>query len=273
MSLAEQKMEREALLATSLSHPNVIATFKICTMMAGAALSSKNSAVDIANAARALRRSQLAAGPEAAGPSSTSSRDPAEYRQNSAEPRPHAAGRGSMDSAGRGDPLAGSGGRGSGGRGRGVGGVIGSGGATEEKVTGDSDSRSSGGQRQAASVGTAGSADSFDGATAVVVDLPAPDVSHPVGTKGSDSAQNNGGLRPGRSPAAGSCNLELTDGEKEAEDDEAAIEERCAVCLLCSLSCHSSSPAAQSWNPAKLSWLSFLPILSPAMLVIVLSST
>lgn len=36
MSLAEQKIEREALLATSLSHPNIIATFKICTMTAGA---------------------------------------------------------------------------------------------------------------------------------------------------------------------------------------------------------------------------------------------
>ena len=35
MSLAEQKIEREALLATSLSHPNIIATFKICTMTAG----------------------------------------------------------------------------------------------------------------------------------------------------------------------------------------------------------------------------------------------
>ena len=36
LSLAEQKIEREALLATSLSHPNIIATFKICTMTAGA---------------------------------------------------------------------------------------------------------------------------------------------------------------------------------------------------------------------------------------------
>ena len=36
-SLEEQAVEREALLASNLSHPNVIATFKICTMHAGAA--------------------------------------------------------------------------------------------------------------------------------------------------------------------------------------------------------------------------------------------
>ncbi len=40
LTLAEQKIEREALLATSLSHPNIIATFKICTMTAGALLGS-----------------------------------------------------------------------------------------------------------------------------------------------------------------------------------------------------------------------------------------
>ena len=33
--VAEQRMAREALLATNLAHPNIIATFKICTVHAG----------------------------------------------------------------------------------------------------------------------------------------------------------------------------------------------------------------------------------------------
>ncbi len=45
--------------------------------------------------------------------------------------------------------------------------------------------------------------------------------------KGSDSAINNGGKRPGLVGASPTeADIELTPGEREQEDEEAAIEER-----------------------------------------------
>ena len=54
LSVAEQKIEREALLATSLSHPNIIATFKICTMTAGALPGCLTACCDLSALLKAL---------------------------------------------------------------------------------------------------------------------------------------------------------------------------------------------------------------------------
>ena len=42
----EQRVAREALLSASLSHPNVIATYKICTVRAGDSNASSREAVE-----------------------------------------------------------------------------------------------------------------------------------------------------------------------------------------------------------------------------------
>ena len=42
----EQRVAREALLSASLSHPNVIATYKICTVRAGDSNCSSREAVE-----------------------------------------------------------------------------------------------------------------------------------------------------------------------------------------------------------------------------------
>lgn len=42
----ERRVAREALLSASLSHPNVIATYKICTVRAGDSKSSSRDAVE-----------------------------------------------------------------------------------------------------------------------------------------------------------------------------------------------------------------------------------
>ena len=42
----EQRVAREALLSASLSHPNVIATYKICTVRAGDSNSTSRDAVE-----------------------------------------------------------------------------------------------------------------------------------------------------------------------------------------------------------------------------------
>ena len=89
--------------------------------------------------------------------------------------------------------------------------------------------------------------------------------------KGSDSAINNGGMRPGlvgASPTA--TDIEMTAGELAAEDEEAAIEERCgpvpaqplrASIMTCCLSlwdqdasvhckaCPASDVSSLHWTP------------------------
>jgi hypothetical protein len=220
MNLAEQKIEREALLATSLSHPNIIATFKICTMVAGSALGTKTSFADITARSITAQDRQRARGLVGAGAVG----EPPDRAQQG---RLHSNRR---DFAG----SAGGGGNGGGAWGRGRARASGSGGHPDQQgVNGDSDGKGSAqGKAAAQSTGTAGSADSFDPQNAVVVDLPGTDVTNaaePNDTKGSDSAQNNGGFRPGPvSTPSLHGDLELTDGEREKEDDQIAIEERCA---------------------------------------------
>lgn len=258
MSMAEQKIEREALLATSLAHPNIIATFKICRMTAGSALGTNRSGMS--TMASSFSRQRGAGNPP---PEQQSGGDAgaAARRASGHEAGPSGAesalglygGRTSRDIAGR-EREIGSGGSGRGTLGRGS---FSSGGGRGPPVGGrGGDSSTSGDPSPTAtpaesennrgkasglgpgrlgtgmsSMDTGGSAESFDPSTALMVGLPA---SSPPGTannlaqtKGSDSAQNNGGKRPGPAESVDE-DLEMTPGEKEAEDDEDAIEERWA---------------------------------------------
>jgi hypothetical protein len=88
-----------------------------------------------------------------------------------------------------------------------------------------------------------------------MVELPAADVTTEAQAQGqgehygSDSAANNGGKRPvgagGGGALADEGDLELTPNEKAAEDEQDAIEERCACCsfadLLATHLCHLPS--------------------------------
>ena len=264
MSMAEQKIEREALLATSLAHPNIIATFKICRMTAGSALGTNRSGMS--TTASSFSRQRGVANPPQE-PQSGGDAGVATRRISGQEAGPSGAesalglygGRASRDigarereigsgGSGRGTPGRGSfsssGGRGAAAAAGGRGGDPPASGdpsptATAADPDNDNRSRASGlgpGRRGSSNSGTAlngmdtgGSAESFDPSTALMVGLPAssPPGSAPslAQTKGSDSAQNNGGKRPGPAESVEE-DLEMTPGEKEAEDDEDAIEER-----------------------------------------------
>lgn len=265
MSMAEQKIEREALLATSLAHPNIIATFKICRMTAGSALGTNRSGMS--TTASSFSRQQQRLGGNAP-PEQQSGGDggAAARRASGHDAGPSGVesalglygGRTSRDIGGR-EREIGSGGSGRGTPGRGSfssggGGRVGSAGGGrggESPASGDPSptatpaepdnnrSKASGlgpGRRGSGNLGaalnsidTGGSAESFDPSTALMVGLPAssPPGSAPTlaQTKGSDSAQNNGGKRPGPAESVDE-DLEMTPGEKEAEDDLDAIEER-----------------------------------------------
>lgn len=238
MTLAEQKIEREALLATSLAHPNIIATFKICRMSAGSALGTHKSGMS-----DAVSFGQRASGSAAAEPSGGGG---GVQRRGSGN---------DVRSSGAESALGLYGGRPS--RDAGAGGAattvadIGSAGSNRSRgggdvISGDSGDRGARLGNPVGSTGTAGSSDSFDPATTVIVDLPTlspPESGVPTDqTKGSDSAQNNGGKRPGTGGVE-QVDLELTPGEKEQEDDEYAIEERCSPIHISKvfLCCHSTS--------------------------------
>jgi hypothetical protein len=243
MSAAEQKIEREALLATSLAHPNIIATFKICRMSAGSALGTNKSGMSTFGPPRTSLGARDQQQPQSGGEAS------AARRASGQDAGPSGAesalglygGRASRDAgsggSGRGSSSSGGGRRPAGGRGDFP---IASLPAGDTLSAGNSDNTQGaklpsaagpgirGPQGSIGTAGTAGSAESFDPATAVIVEMP---VSSPPDTatgKGSDSAQNNGGKRPylGESQED---DLELMPGEKENEDDEYAIEERCGL--------------------------------------------
>ena len=71
--------------------------------------------------------------------------------------------------------------------------------------------------------------------------------------KGSDSAINNGGKRPGLVGASPTPeDIEMTERELEAEDEEAAIEERWGPALL-SFHCRTLGSRPSLLPPASLS--------------------
>ncbi|CAL8462804.1 g2337 [Coccomyxa elongata] len=266
MSMAEQKIEREALLATSLAHPNIIATFKICRMTAGSALGTNRSGMS--TTASSFSRQQQRLGGNVPPEQQSGGDGGAAARRASGQDAGASGaesalglygGRTSRDIAGR-EREIGSGGSGRGTPGRGSfssgggggrGAPAGGGRGGEPPASGEPSptatpaepdnnrSKASGlgpGRRGSGNLGTAlnsmdtgGSAESFDPSTALMVGLPAssPPGSAPnlAQTKGSDSAQNNGGKRPGPAESMDE-DLEMTPGEKEAEDDLDAIEER-----------------------------------------------
>lgn len=233
ITVAEQKIEREALLATSLAHPNIIATFKICRMSAGSALGTNKSGMSTfggprtSGAAAAQRR----ASSQDAGPSGAESALGLYGGRVSRDAGSGGSGRGS--SRGGSSSSNGGGRRPAGGRGDfPIAGTP----AGETLSAGNSDNA---GARQPpssirgpqGSIGTAGSAESFDPSTAVIVDMPGSSPPNTAPGKGSDSAQNNGGKRP-QQQGSHEDDLELMPEEKENEDDDDNIEERCAAASL-----------------------------------------
>ncbi|EIE27156.1 kinase-like protein [Coccomyxa subellipsoidea C-169] len=227
ITVAEQKIEREALLATSLAHPNIIATFKICRMSAGSALGTNKSGMSTFGGARTsgAAAAQRRASSQDAGPSGAESALGLYGGRVSRDAGSGGSGRGS--SRGGSSSSNGGGRRPAGGRGDfPITGIP----AGETLSAGNSDNA---GARQPpssirgpqGSIGMAGSAESFDPSTAVIVDMPGSSPPNTAPGKGSDSAQNNGGKRP-QQQGSQEDDLELMPEEKENEDDDDNIEER-----------------------------------------------